>query len=144
MADELLSEKAAWNSVGQEALAIARWASSRNLKEIDYIIESAHRLQWLAEKMRVQVASGFHRNPALLVGLNPPGRMRRNPLPGTSVRADEQISDRVYELAYRHAEDGLDYKHEFKAGVELWTVTMGKARCVVLSGTNGQDLWQDF
>ena len=132
-----LSEREAWRQVKKLALyaALTDSASQRNTALHDIGIE--------AERMLAQLRTGVHENPPLLVGLNP-GRVRHNPLPGTAVRAQEQISDRVYEIAYRHADDGNDYKHDFKAGVELWTVTMGKARCVVLAGKDGQDLWQDF
>jgi hypothetical protein len=98
----------------------------------------------IADTMLGQLSQGMHENPALLVGLNPPRRLRRNPLSREDVVAEEQISDRVYQVKYRHLEDGEDYQHPFAAGVELWTVTMGKARCVVLAGKDGQDLWQDF
>lgn len=80
------------------------------------------------------------RNPALVVWPNP----RRNPLPGTKLVAEERIGDRVYEIRYRHTDDGDDYKHVFAAGVELWTVRIGQARCVVLMGKDGQNLWDDF
>lgn len=132
------SEHEAWQNVKR----LARQAAlTTRLQERDVLL---HDIEVEAERMLAQIRNDIHKNPALLVGLNPPRQMHHNPLPATAVRAEEQISDRVYELAYRHADDGLDYKHGFKAGVELWTVTMGKARCVVLAGKNGQDLWQDF
>ena len=116
-----------------ENITMKRWPNRAALRQTIAMQERGphNSLHW---KMVIR------ENPALLVGLNP----RRNPLPGTSVRAGDRISDRVYEVAYRHDEDGEDYKHEFKAGVELWTVTLGKAKAIVIVGKDQQDLWRDF
>lgn len=64
------------------------------------------------------------RNPSLLIVGNPP----------------ETISREVHYIGYRHAEDGLDYKHEFSPGVEMHAEKDGAL--TLLNPT--REVWDDF
>ena len=79
--------------------------------------------------------------PALTVFANPRRRrrsMRRNPLDfGRPI----QQSKRVYEVRYRHVQDGHDYKHAFGSGVCMELLSDGSIRIYSMSG---KPLWQDF
>ena len=66
------------------------------------------------------------RNPPLEVWhTNPPG----------------VIGDEVYDVRYRHSDDGEDYVHEFGPGVELEGLDDGD---VVLHQRDGLPIWEDF
>ena len=131
------SEKEAWRKVLSVAATLPLGGKRDALME-------------LAADMLDQVAQGVHtnprfaKNPGLVIWPNPPGGARRNPLPATSVRAEEKLSPRVYEIGYKHEEDGQKYKHEFAPGVEMWLVMMGGRQAVVVFGTHGQDVFGDF
>lgn len=66
------------------------------------------------------------RNPPLVVFGNP-----RRPI----------ISKRVYEIAYKHAEDGKAYKHDFASGVCCELLPDGSAR---LYRMDGKPVWEDI
>lgn len=124
------SESAAWEAIigFLDQIERAKSTGQRGL-EVD-------RARALAVEMLVQVKEGFHENPPLLIWPNP-GK-------SVTVRLDEQLSRRAYELAYKHREDGLDYNHDFTSGVAVWTGTVGRKRCVLLERPDGRELWADF
>lgn len=72
----------------------------------------------------------------------PRGRARRNPpLEVWHTNPPGVIGTRVWDLRYRHAEDGLDYVHDFGPGVELEALDDGS---VILRHAGGLPLWDDF
>lgn len=77
-----------------------------------------------------------------LTAYNAGRRVRRNPpLEVWHANPPETMSHRVYDVRYRHADDGLDYIHEFGPDVELETLDDGAVR---LSHARGLPLWADF
>jgi hypothetical protein len=64
-------------------------------------------LMMLADDMLLQLQEGIHENPALAVLGNPPAKVV-----GT-------LSRRLYELRYKHAADGKDYRHPFGPGATV-------------------------
>lgn len=58
---------------------------------------------------------------------------RRNPLLAISNAEGEAMADRVYEIAYRHKADGLDYVHVFKDPDNVELVVLAP-RAVLLRG----------
>lgn len=62
--------------------------------------------------------------------------MRRNPL---DFGRPTQLSKRVYEVAYKHDDDGKDYKHDFGPGVCLELLSDGSIRIYSMSG---KPLWR--
>lgn len=79
---------------------------------------------WLA--VQAFQASKWADNPPLEVWhLNPPGT----------------FGEEVYDVRYRHLEDGLNYIHEFGPGVELEALPDGSVR---LYHARGLPLWEDF
>lgn len=67
-------------------------------------------------------------------------RMRRNPETLPTLVAIQQ-SKRVYEVAYKHIEDGEDYKHKFAPGVCMELLADGSVR---LYREDGRPLYRDF
>jgi len=92
----------------------------------------------LLEDLQAQVASGVHRNPALVVYGNPPkgGEFL--------IRFQRQMANDVHELWYEHVQDGAPYKHAFDGQVQMWGVTRGEQRDVLLTHQRGLPLWKDF
>lgn len=88
----------------------------------------------LDEGMHVNPARSFRRNPALVVWPNPPH----------DIVLGKRFSDRVYEIRYKHRDDSLDYKHTFKAGVELWKANVGGNNAVIIIGAHGQNITEEF
>lgn len=129
------SESAAWAEVQRFAEMVRRMAADEMPLDRKTLKYHATNVENGARNFYHAAKGGRHTNPALAI---------MNPLPGGKLRADEKMSDRVYELAYKHVEDGRDYKHDFAAGVQLWSVTMGEVRAALLVGKNGQPLWKDF
>lgn len=58
-----------------------------------------------------------------------------------SVRRARTFGSRVYSVTYRHADDGHDYKHDFKPGVELVARPNGSLELV---SSSGKQLYADF
>lgn len=58
-----------------------------------------------------------------------------------SVRRPRTFGSRVYSVTYRHADDGRDYKHDFKPGVELIARPNGSLE---LASSSGKQLYADF
>lgn len=65
-----------------------------------------------------------------------PGGPKNNP----SGDAVATLSSRVYELRYRHTEDGKDYKHTFGSGVRATVLRDGR----VVLWHPAKSLWRDF
>lgn len=65
---------------------------------------------------------------------NPPLEVWRTNPPGT-------FGDEVYDVRYRHSDDGLNYVHDFGPGVELEGLDDGTVR---LYHRDGLPLWDDF
>ncbi len=86
-------------------------------------------LQGVARSLLGQVAKGVHTNPGLVVyGVaNPRGRQR--------------MSRRTYALEYQHSKDRAAYRHDFKPGVEMWSLKDGD---ILLTHSGGLNLWQEF
>jgi len=84
-------------------------------------------LAWFAFQLAQQYA-GPRSNPPLEVWhTNPP--------------SDGGLLGEVYDVRYRHADDGLDYVHDFGPGVEISVVDGGD---VHLAHREGLPLWADF
>lgn len=75
------------------------------------------------------------RNPSLVV-YNPPGLKARKVNNG---RVVGMIGERVYQVRYRHAEDGKDYYHDFGSGVKLFALDNGDVLI-----TSDKPLWEEF
>lgn len=72
---------------------------------------------------------------------NPPAR---GPLYGARSRkgaAAHLIGLEVYEIRYRHATDGLDYSHEFQAGVIMLGQSDGTIK---IESATGKKLWEEI
>lgn len=75
-------------------------------------------------------------------GMYQAGRSARpNPLEVWRVNPPGTMSRRVYDVRYRHLEDGEDYVHDFGPDVELEALDDGT---VLLSHSEGLPLWADF
>jgi hypothetical protein len=72
------------------------------------------------------------RNPKVTVFAGNPSRRRT---------VQRQQSSRVYEIAYKHNEDGKAYKHTFKPGVCLELLSDGSIR---IYSRTGKPLWRNF
>ena len=57
-----------------------------------------------------------------------------------------QLSREVVDIAYRHADDGKMYRHEFdsKPGVSMFAIEGADGHAVLIVGSEGQSLWEDF
>lgn len=75
-------------------------------------------------------AGKVRENPPLVAFANPP-----------ALRSVALQSGRVYELAYRHIDDGKDYKHKFGPGVCMQLLDDGSIR---LYHEHGKPLFGDF
>lgn len=63
-------------------------------------------------------------------------RARHNPATGGRV-----FSREVHALSYRHADDGVPYKHTFAKGVTMAGASDGS---VVLYRPDGKPVWDDY
>ena len=130
------SERSAWDTVQYYADLIRKQAMSTPARlDVGRIADMAEQLDVLARDMLYQLRNVGHvnprENPPLLIWGNPRGK-------GAVV-----LSKRVYDIAYRHVEDGQDYKHEFSAGT--WLFTHDKAPDqVTLWQHDGKPLFGDF
>lgn len=68
--------------------------------------------------------------------------VRSNPPEGVAL--GKRFSDRVYGIQYKHRDDGKDYQHPFKAGVQLWKANIGGHDAVVILGAHGQPITEEF
>lgn len=66
---------------------------------------------------------------------NPPLAIFANP------RGAPLLSKQVIAIAYRHAEDGKQYKHEFAPGVEMRCLPDGS---IHIRSPRGVRLWGDY
>lgn len=101
------SESQAWREVKMVAQGIRRATTSQA------IYNNADGLVDLADRMLSQVARGIHENPTLAILGNPPAKVV-----GT-------LSRRLYELRYKHASDGKDYRHPFGPGASVLLLADG-------------------
>lgn len=113
------SETEAWDNVADAVQLIVDGQQVR---------ENALYIASLANTMLKQLARGVHANPAIAVLGNP----------GDSVAGT--LSDRVYEVRYRHAQDGRDYKHPFGPGVRATLLKDGR----VVLWHPSKRIWKDF
>ncbi len=81
----------------------------------------------LAEKLRQQVASGYHRNPVY-----------------TPFRVVDTISRDVREVRYVHAKDGEWYTHDLRGDVNLIAIERHGKRELLLAHEYGKPLWDEF
>ncbi len=111
-----------------------------------WVQEIGRELMALSVEMRDQVAKGIHRNPPIVLYGNPPaGRRYVTPYPGQmSATLLARVSERVYELRYRHIENGKDYRHQFAAGVELDVIDRDGVRDLLLTHQEGKPLGAEF
>lgn len=81
--------------------------------------------------------------PSLVI-FNPPLHVRRM-LPKGS-RFVGQLSREVIELKYRHADDGKLYSHDFdtRPGVNMFAIEGPDGHAILIVGSEGQSLWEDF
>lgn len=81
--------------------------------------------------------------PSLVI-FNPPMRVRRMLSKGSKFVG--QLSREVIELSYRHADDGELYVHEFdsKPGVNMFAIQGPEGHAILIVGSEGQPLWEDF
>lgn len=125
------SESKAWLTVVKLAKSIARSenATQRSLLATD--------IERIADRMLDQLQNGMHENPGLVVWGNPPEKF--------AGRIDALQTRRLYEVRYKHAEDGKDYRHEFKAAAQLFTVKLDDGmRALLVVSKDGKPLWDDF
>ena len=95
-----LSEASAWRRVE----ALGRELQASRAKGVS---AAGRELHATAVEMLGQLRRGGHANP-----------------PG------DVMSERVYSLAYRHQDDGRDYKHDFGPGVRMIAMRDGSIRLV--------------
>lgn len=124
------SEKAAWRKVLSIAESLPRNSDRIALME-------------LAADMLDQVAQGIHTNPRR-VRSNPPLVLWANPGAQVRLQIDEPLSDRAYEVGYRHLEDGKDYKHKFAEGVSIFSAFMDQQKVLLIFRPDGRAVWKDF
>lgn len=105
------SERKAWSRVAQVALALKTGTMTDH--------DAAGVLYGLASAMLRQLASGVHENP-------PKGHL---------------LSSRVYQVRYKHSQDGKNYEHDFGPGVLMHLLGDGT---VLLESQTGKKLWKDF
>jgi hypothetical protein len=84
------------------------------------------RIEIILNRLRSQSAGGYHRNPGgfEIVGV---------------------MSTDVHSVAYRHAKDGKNYKHDFDRGTaHLIAVTRNGKKDLILTSMQGVPLWDEF
>ena len=81
--------------------------------------------------------------PSLVI-FNPPMRVRRMLPEGSKFVG--QLSREVVRLQYRHADDGKLYEHAFdrKPGVSMFAIEGPDGHAILIVGSEGQSLWEDF
>lgn len=87
----------------------------------------------------------YRRNPTLVV-YNPPAGLRvRRVMPRGRIVGI--VSREVHQIRYKHTEDGELYQHSFQRRPGVMMVAIEQAdgqRDVLLTGADGQPLWEDF
>jgi len=86
--------------------------------------------------------------PPLVVWGNPPERASRQMrgLP-RGARLVGKIAATVHEIKYQHAADDEPYSHLFEhdSPAEMWAIEFPDGRrAVMITGRDGQPLWDDF
>jgi hypothetical protein len=121
-----LSEREAWNHARAAAIELQRHTTGSLQQDAAYIAD-------LADRMLDQLDDGKHvnprENPPLLIWGNPP--------------SSGLLSKRVYDVSYKHEEDGKDYRHKFAAGCWLFTHDKDPSQ-VTLWQRDGKPLFEDF
>lgn len=81
--------------------------------------------------------------PSLVI-FNPPMRIRRILSEGSKFVG--QLSRKVVDLGYYHADDGKLYLHEFdrEPGVNMFAIDGPEGHAILIVGSEGQSLWEDF
>lgn len=116
------SERAAW----QKVLGYAQ-ALDGNFPKGSEIQRIGADLSKVAKDMLFQLSRGVHENP-----------------PEPDVKLHKCFSERVYGIQYKHDDDGRDYQHPFKPGVQLWKATIDGQDAVVMVGKRGQQITGEF
>jgi hypothetical protein len=88
----------------------------------------------------------YRENPHLMIYNPPLMRVRRVMRSG---RVAGMISDDVHDIRYTHVDDGKDYQHPFESDVLMLALDSGEhgqdsGHDILLTGKNGQSLWEDF
>lgn len=86
--------------------------------------------------------------PSLVI-FNPPSehavplRVRRILGPGNKFVG--VVSVDVRDIGYRHVDDGKLYRHDFDPAVDMFAIVgPDGGHCVLLMGSKGQSLWEEF
>lgn len=135
------SEGQAWDHV--EAIGSGLLAAKE-----PWIRELARELMATAAEMRGQLKRGVHTNPLVIYG-NPQMRVVGRAKLGKKYKivGGELVgvmSGRVYEIRYRHMDDGKDYQHEFDPRVQMLAILRGEKHDVLLTHQDSLPLWRDF
>lgn len=115
-----LSEGQAWDGVEEIG-------SGLQASKDAWVRELGRELMAMAAEMRGQLAKGMHTNPLVIYGN--PSRL---------------MSARVYEVRYRHRDDGQDYVHKFKPNVEMVAIERNGKHDILLTHRRGLSVWEDF
>ncbi len=84
----------------------------------------------------------WHKNP-ILITYNPPIGLRRIMPKGTRIVG--QIASDVYLVRYIHSDDEENYEHEFEGEVFMFGIEQPDGqRDILITGKDGQPLWQEF
>jgi hypothetical protein len=118
------SEERAWLDV----LAIADELDRKSSGHRCRISDVPSQLRAIAVPMLAQLKKGLHRNPPLVVYLNPP-------------KGAKLLGRRVYGLEYQHATDGKDYRHDFGPKVRMYELPSG---AVLLAHVDGNALVGEY
>ncbi len=139
------SEKAAWLMVKEIANEVARMVrGSSGRIDAGRLSMAAEDLISEADKMLGQLQQGIHenpsgrrKNPALIVWPNPGSVLVVKPF--------RLLSQQAIALAYKHTDDGKDYEHDFRRGVQIVAGELDNGqRVVVLTRPDGREVWELF
>ncbi len=140
----VVSESATLAHAMQELVTVRRRLAS--LSKRSHVVDNAsydlaHVISMLS-KLKKQAQRGVHRNaesnPSLVV-YNPPDlKVRRM----GSAKVVGIIGERVFQVSYRHAEDGKNYFHDFARGVKMFAIETGGDKEILLASE--KPLWEDF
>lgn len=126
---EGFSESSAWKYVAEEMRIIRQMLDNNSIRAAE---ERLRGILQVAESMLAQVRAGVHKNPATIPLL---GR-DRNRIGG------ERMSNRVLAVEYQHKEDGKEYRHDFRPGVQMIAEADGNIR--LQHSKPGHSLWEDM
>lgn len=122
-----ISERGAWHKV-QQACSRLRTMTALSMDQRALVQD----IENVTNAMIQQLALGIHANPASIPLL---GR-DRNRIGG------ERMSNRVLAVEYQHQEDGKEYRHDFRPGVQMIAEADGNIR--LQHSKPGHSLWEDM